>query len=73
MVQPRQDSPLLGELFRGRGGEQSAADKLDRHRLIESAVDPLAPIHRPHAASADQLNRPIGADPLRRRDVEAGQ
>lgn len=70
VAQTRQDAALQHKLLGGRGREQAATHQLDRHGLVEAALDPLAAIDLAHAALADEFDQAIGADALGRRDLE---
>jgi len=50
-------------------GVDAALDQLERHPLLEAAVDPPRAVDHRHAAAADLVLDPVGADPVARRQL----
>ena len=69
VMQPREDSPFIGELFlRGRG-KDVAADDLNRDLLLKQAIVARTALDQPHAAAPDFLDDPVISNPFGHRCV----
>ncbi len=67
VAEARENLHLRAEAF--AGGAIGAEQQLDRDGLLEAAGHPLCPVHRAHAAAADQLDHLEGADARARRHL----
>ena len=81
MLEHRQDLPLGTESLQDLVRTQEGIDQLDRDLLREALVVAGGPIDHPHAAAADLLEDPVGAEAvargyaphIRRRAEEGGR
>ncbi len=64
MVEAGEDLPLGEEALVDDRQVLAGADDLDRHLALEFLVAPLGQVDHPHAAAAQHLEQPVGADPL---------
>ena len=62
MGEPREDTGLAGEALGCVASEQRRVQQLDGGALRELAVAALSQPYRAHAALADRLDQPVGAD-----------
>ena len=69
---PGEDAPLARELGCDQLRHARLAHELDGHRALERAIRALRAVDAAHAALAQQILHPIGADLLGRRRVRAG-
>ncbi len=70
VVQAGQDLPFLAQAAQAVGGRK-AAQQLDRHALVEAAVDALGEEHRAHAAGTEFADQPVRTEAVAVRRRQA--